>query len=138
MIGRLLPLAHFAIDSGSSAFLGERFAGKVDLIYIDPPFLTGTDFNFTTQIGDSESEVTKEQSAIEEKAYELGYDVIISQSLNIAEREEHVVRRLLSRRVDGLFINPVYRLDPTSQRHCVDVERVSITGRHARQYDPMA
>lgn len=52
--------------------------------------------------------------AIEEKAYELGYDVIVSQSMNIAEREEHVVRRLLSRRVDGLFINPVYRLDPTA------------------------
>ena len=52
--------------------------------------------------------------AIEEKAHELGYDLIVSQSLNIAEREEQVVRRLLSRRVDGIFINPVYRLDPTA------------------------
>jgi len=52
--------------------------------------------------------------AIEEKGHELGYEVILAQSLNIAEREEHAVRRLLSRRVDGLFINPVYRLDPTA------------------------
>src|SRR3954469_25979570 len=52
--------------------------------------------------------------AIEEKAYELGYDVILAHSLNTPEREEHVIRRLLSRRVDGLFINPVYRLDPTA------------------------
>src|SRR6476659_2100653 len=47
----------------------EKFAGKIDLIYIDPPFATGADFSFTTEIGDSELEVTKEQSIIEEKAY---------------------------------------------------------------------
>jgi DNA-binding LacI/PurR family transcriptional regulator len=52
--------------------------------------------------------------AIEEKAYELGYDIILSHSLNTPEREEQVVRRLLSRRVDGIFINPVYRLAPTA------------------------
>jgi adenine-specific DNA-methyltransferase len=32
--------------------LFENFAGKIDLIYIDPPFATGADFSFTTQIGD--------------------------------------------------------------------------------------
>ena len=50
---------------------------------------------------------------IEEKAYGLGYDVITAHTLNIPEREESVIRRLLSRRVDGLFLSPVYRLDPT-------------------------
>jgi adenine-specific DNA-methyltransferase len=47
----------------------EQFAGKIDLIYIDPPFATGADFSFKTQIGDSGLEVTKEQSIVEEKAY---------------------------------------------------------------------
>ena len=47
----------------------ERFAGKIDLIYIDPPFATGSDFSFTAQIGETGQEVEKEQSAIEEKAY---------------------------------------------------------------------
>lgn len=47
----------------------EKFAGKVDLIYIDPPFATGADFSFTTPIGDGKLELTKEQSIIEEKAY---------------------------------------------------------------------
>ena len=47
----------------------ERFAGKVDLVYIDPPFMTGADFSFTVEIGESEVEVTKENSALEEKAY---------------------------------------------------------------------
>jgi adenine-specific DNA-methyltransferase len=47
----------------------EKFAGKIDLIYIDPPFATGLDFSFTAEIGESGEEIAKEQSAIEEKAY---------------------------------------------------------------------
>src|SRR5712691_12953257 len=47
----------------------EKFAGKIDLIYIDPPFATGADFSFRAHIGDGDLEVTKEQSIIEEKAY---------------------------------------------------------------------
>jgi len=49
--------------------------------------------------------------AIEERAHELGYDVLIAQTLNQADREEACLRRLLSRRVDGLFITPVYRFE---------------------------
>jgi adenine-specific DNA-methyltransferase len=45
----------------------EKFAGKIDLIYIDPPFATGADFSIRTYLG--EDEVTKEASLIEEKAY---------------------------------------------------------------------
>jgi LacI family transcriptional regulator len=49
--------------------------------------------------------------AIEERAYELGYDVLLCQTLNKPDREEVCLRRLLSRRVDGLFITPVYRFE---------------------------
>jgi LacI family transcriptional regulator len=52
--------------------------------------------------------------AIEERAHEMGYDLITAHSLNIPEREEAVIKRLLSRRIDGLFVVPVYRLDPTA------------------------
>jgi len=52
--------------------------------------------------------------AIEEQAHELGYDVVFSQTLNMPEREQQVIRRMLSRRVEGLFITPVYRLEPTA------------------------
>jgi adenine-specific DNA-methyltransferase len=51
-------------------------AGKVKLIYIDPPFDTGTDFSFTASIPENpdapEAETaffTKEASIIEQKAY---------------------------------------------------------------------
>lgn len=53
-----------------------EFAGKVDLIYIDPPFATGADFSFTATIpddptidGDQSSTFMKQPSMIEQKAY---------------------------------------------------------------------
>jgi len=47
----------------------EKFTGKIDLIYIDPPFATGADFSFTSSVGEEKVQTVKEQSAIEEKAY---------------------------------------------------------------------
>jgi len=44
-----------------------EFAGKVDLIYIDPPFATGADFSFQAEVGDESFE--KQPSMIEQKAY---------------------------------------------------------------------
>src|SRR2546423_7175603 len=54
----------------------EEFAGKVNLIYIDPPFATGGDFSFAANVPDDpeqddEAAVTffKQPSIIEQKAY---------------------------------------------------------------------
>lgn len=52
--------------------------------------------------------------AIEECSQELGYELILAHSHNNIDREEQTIRRLMSRRVDGLFISPVYRLSPES------------------------
>ena len=52
--------------------------------------------------------------AIEEGAHEAGYQVILTHSLNNPEREEACLRRLLARRVDGLFIFPAYRPEPSA------------------------
>jgi DNA-binding LacI/PurR family transcriptional regulator len=49
--------------------------------------------------------------AIEERARELGYDILLEHTHNKPEREEVCLRHLLSRRVDGLFISPVYRYE---------------------------
>lgn len=46
----------------------DEFGGKVDLIYIDPPFGTGQDFSQAIRIGDNAGFV-KEPSMIEVKAY---------------------------------------------------------------------
>jgi LacI family transcriptional regulator len=53
--------------------------------------------------------------AIEERAHELGYDLVLMHSLNNVEREELCIRRLLSRRVDGLLLAPVYRMEPEAR-----------------------
>ena len=46
-----------------------EFSGKVNLIYIDPPFDTGADFSFITDIPDAEQAFLKEPSILEQKAY---------------------------------------------------------------------
>ncbi len=53
--------------------------------------------------------------AIEERARELGYDLLIAHSLNKPEREEEALKRFLARRVDGLLITPVYRFEAESR-----------------------
>jgi adenine-specific DNA-methyltransferase len=50
-----------------SSLVKQGWAGKINLIYIDPPFFTGADFTVRTKIGDEEIE--KEPSIIEERAY---------------------------------------------------------------------
>jgi DNA modification methylase len=48
----------------------EKFAGEVDLIYIDPPFDTGSDFSYKTIVGSEDDPIAgKDPSMIEEKAY---------------------------------------------------------------------
>lgn len=49
-------------------------------------------------------------SAIEQLAYEMGYDLLLGQNANIPEREEACIRRFLARRVDGIFIAPAVRM----------------------------
>jgi DNA modification methylase len=44
-----------------------NFAGKVDLIYIDPPFDVGADFSVQVEVGDEK--LVKESSLLEEVAY---------------------------------------------------------------------
>jgi len=50
--------------------------------------------------------------AIEERTYEIGYELLYAHTLNLIQREEHSIRRMLARRVEGLFLYPVSRLQP--------------------------
>ncbi|MFC1762697.1 DNA methyltransferase [Planctomycetota bacterium] len=51
------------------ASLLKQFKGKVDLIYIDPPFDVGSDFKMSVPIGDKKEKVSKDQSTLEMVAY---------------------------------------------------------------------
>lgn len=72
----------------------EDFAGKVDLIYIDPPFGTGQDFSFMVEVG--EHELVKEASLIEEKAYRDTWGRGVDSYLDMMHDRLTLMRTLLS------------------------------------------
>jgi adenine-specific DNA-methyltransferase len=76
--------------------LSEKFAGKIDLIYIDPPFATGADFSFTAPIGEGDQEITKDQSIIEEKAYRDTWGHGLDSYLEMLRARLLLMRDLLS------------------------------------------
>ncbi len=72
----------------------DQFAGKVDLIYIDPPFLTGADFSFRTFVGDEG--VTKTPSLVEEKAYRDTWGDGSASYLQMIHERSELMRDLLA------------------------------------------
>jgi DNA modification methylase len=74
----------------------EKFAGKIDLIYIDPPFATGADFSVTAQIGEKGDEVAKEASILEEKAYRDTWGEGLASYLAMLRSRLVLVRELLA------------------------------------------
>lgn len=48
--------------------------------------------------------------ALEDRAFEHGFDLFLAHTLGKPDREDLVIRRLLARRVEGLFVIPVSRL----------------------------
>jgi len=88
----------------------EKFAGKIDLIYIDPPFATGADFSFTTEIGESGEEVFKEQSLIEEKAYRDTWGRGMSSYIEMLYSRLVLMRELVSR-TGSIYVHVDPRVD---------------------------
>lgn len=78
------------------ASLLQQYAGKIDLIYIDPPFAVGADFTFITELGDHGVKVSKEQSVIEEKAYRDTWGLGMPSYLQMLYDRFLVIRELLS------------------------------------------
>jgi len=87
----------------------EKFAGKIDLIYIDPPFATGADFSFQAKIGEESLDVTKEQSSIEEKAYRDTWGTGLASYLSTMSTRMQLMRELLSAK-GSLLVHVDYRV----------------------------
>ena len=73
-----------------------KFAGKIDLIYIDPPFATGADFSFETEIGESGITLEKDQTIIEERAYRDTWGSGTASYLSMMSSRLSLLRDLLS------------------------------------------
>jgi len=77
-----------------SSLIKQGWAGKINLIYIDPPFYTGADFTVRTNIGDEEIE--KEPSIIEERAYRDTWSGGIASYLKYMYERLVLMRELLT------------------------------------------
>ena len=76
----------------------EKFSGKIDLIYIDPPFATGSDFTFVTEIGDGSIRLDKEASVIEEKAYRDTWGRGLISYMQMMRERLTLIRSLISQK----------------------------------------
>jgi len=77
-----------------SSLIKQGWAGKINLIYIDPPFFTGADFTVRTTVGDEQIE--KEPSIIEERAYKDTWSGGIASYLKYMYERLVLMRELLS------------------------------------------
>jgi adenine-specific DNA-methyltransferase len=76
------------------ALLAQGYAGKVDLIYIDPPFLSSADYSF--QLTVEGQNIDKEASIIERLAYTDTWEGGIDSFLDMIYPRIQLMKRLLS------------------------------------------
>lgn len=74
----------------------DEFAGKVNLIYLDPPFATGADFMLTPRAANDTTKARKESPAIQEKAYRDTWGRDLSDYLSMLWQRLPLCRALLS------------------------------------------
>jgi len=80
------------------ASLLRDFRGKVDLVYIDPPFDVGADFTMNVGIGDEAEATEKDQSLLELIAYRDTWGRGTDSYLHMIYERMTLVKAMLSRR----------------------------------------
>ena len=78
------------------AALLEEFRGKINLIYIDPPFDVGADFTMRVHMGEEGDELFKEQSILEAVAYRDTWGKGTDSYLHMMYERFQLMRDLLS------------------------------------------
>jgi len=91
------------------ASLLEQFRGKIDLIYIDPPFDVGADFTMQVQLGEGKEQVQKEQSILEAVAYRDTWGKGTDSYLHMMYERLTLMRDLLSER-GSIYVHCDYRV----------------------------
>ncbi|MBD2130095.1 site-specific DNA-methyltransferase [Microcoleus sp. ZQ-A2] len=102
-----LPLGGYEIDKSKmnrliwgdnllamQALLAQGYAGKIDLIYIDPPFSSNADYSY--QVAVEGQQIEKEASIIERLAYTDTWEAGIDSYLNMMYPRLQLMKRLLS------------------------------------------
>ena len=86
------------------ASLLKEFKGKIDLIYIDPPYDVGSDFTCDVIIGDRDEKLHKDQSVLEQVAYQDTWGKGVDSYLQMMYDRFILIRDLLSEQ-GSLFIH---------------------------------
>jgi hypothetical protein len=84
------------------ALLAQGYAGKIDLIYIDPPF--NSDANYSFKLTVEGKQIDKEASIIERLAYTDTWEAGLDSYLDMMYTRLHLMKRLLSER-GSLFLH---------------------------------
>src|SRR2546430_23742 len=87
-----------------------EFKGKVDLIYIDPPFDVGADFTMDVLIGDEKETVGKDQSTLEMVAYRDMWGKGTDSYLHMMYERLTLIKELLSEK-GSIYVHCDWRMD---------------------------
>ncbi len=91
------------------ASLLAEFKGRIDLIYIDPPFDVGADFTMDVPIGNEKETIGKDQSALEMVAYRDMWGKGTDSYLHIMYERLALMKDLLSER-GSIYVHCDYRV----------------------------
>lgn len=91
------------------ASLLRNFKGKIDLIYIDPPFDVGADFTMNVPIGDGAETIGKDQSTLEMVAYRDMWGKGTDSYLHMIYERLVLMRELLSE-TGSIYVHVDYRV----------------------------
>ena len=83
------------------SLIKKGYAGKINIIYIDPPFFTGSDFTIRTRVGDEQIE--KAPSIIEERVYKDTWSGGIASYLKYMYERLVLMRELLAENIPENF-----------------------------------
>jgi adenine-specific DNA-methyltransferase len=92
------------------ASLLKEFKGKIDLIYIDPPFDVGADFTMNVPIGDESETVGKDQSTLEMVAYRDMWGKGTDSYLHMMYERLVLMRELLNE-TGSIYVHCDYRMN---------------------------
>ena len=92
------------------ASLLAEFKGRVDLIYIDPPFDVGADFTMEVPIGDGKETVGKDQSTLEMVAYRDMWGKGTDSYLHMMFERLSLMKELLSEK-GSIYVHCDFRMN---------------------------
>ncbi len=92
------------------ASLLAEFKGRVDLIYIDPPFDVGADFTMDVPIGDGKETIEKDQSTLEMVAYRDMWGKGTDSYLHMMFERLSLMKELLSEK-GAIFVHSDWRMN---------------------------